>query len=161
MMKNALYFTLKPLFVLKIFKFLSWLFKSCSKNGSIRKTRLISKLWRQNLVKRQLQYTLPNISWSKGNQTMTYGQLIGYKKRNVFLQKSCKKWGRETSPRLLFVFKKSFIWGKSKFQYISIVHNLACNIIKRCRTWDYWSRDMLNFDFLQKGLGIVSPPYFM
>ena len=92
---------------------------------------------------------------------MTYGQLIGYKKRNVFLQKSCKKWGRETSPRLLFVFKKSFIWGKSKFQYISIVHNLACNIIKRCRTWDYWSRDMLNFDFLQKGLGIVSPPYFM
>ena len=102
-----------------------------------------------------MQYTLPNISWSKGNQTMTYGQLIEYKKRNVFLQKSCKKWGRETSPRLLFVFKKSFIWGKSKFQYISIVHNLACNIIKRCRTWDYWSRDMLNFDFLQKGLGIV------
>ena len=23
------------------------------------------------------------------------------------------------------------------------------------------SRDMLNFDFLEKGLGIVSPPYFM
>ena len=25
----------------------------------------------------------------------------------------------------------------------------------------YWSRGMLNFNFLEKGLGIVSPPYFV
>ena len=31
---------------------------------------------------------------------------------------------------------------------------------KLCKTLDYWSRDMLNFDFLQKGLGLVSPPHF-
>ena len=26
---------------------------------------------------------------------------------------------------------------------------------------DCWSRDKLNFDVLEKGLGFVSPPYFM
>ena len=25
----------------------------------------------------------------------------------------------------------------------------------------YWSRDMLNFQFLEEGLGIVSPPHFV
>ena len=29
------------------------------------------------------------------------------------------------------------------------------------KTLDYSSRDMLNFDFLEKGLGIVSPPHFV
>ena len=41
----------------------------------------------------QLQYTyiLPNISQNKGNQTMKFGQLIEYNKRNIFLQKLCRK----------------------------------------------------------------------
>ena len=44
MMKNAFYFTLKALFILKIFKFLSWRFVHVEyKNGSIQKIRLISK----------------------------------------------------------------------------------------------------------------------
>ena len=34
---------------------------------------------------------LPDISKSKGNQTMKFGQLIKYKVRNNFLQKSCQK----------------------------------------------------------------------
>ena len=29
-------------------------------------------------------HILPNISWSKGNQTMKLGQWIEYKKRNIF-----------------------------------------------------------------------------
>ena len=41
MMKNAFYFILKALFILTIFKFLSWLW-SCRENGLIRKIRLIS-----------------------------------------------------------------------------------------------------------------------
>ena len=49
-------------------------------------------------------HILPNISQSKGNQTMKFGQLIEYNKRNIFLQKLCGKWGRETSPRPLFIF---------------------------------------------------------
>ena len=42
MMKNAFHFILKALFVLKIFKFLSWLFGQ-TQNSLIRKERLISK----------------------------------------------------------------------------------------------------------------------
>ena len=41
------------IFVLKTLKFLSWLF-GLVENGLIRKTRLISKLWRHNVVNTQL-----------------------------------------------------------------------------------------------------------
>ena len=60
-------------------------------------------------------HILPNISQSKGNQTMKYGQLIEYNKRNIFLQKFYGKWGRETSSRSLFIFWKSLTWGESKW----------------------------------------------
>ena len=36
-------------------------------------------------------HILPNISRSKGNQTMKFGQLIEYNVRNIFLYKSCRK----------------------------------------------------------------------
>ena len=36
-------------------------------------------------------HIFPNISQSKGNQTMKFGQLIEYKKTNIFLQKLCRK----------------------------------------------------------------------
>ena len=36
-------------------------------------------------------HILPNISQSKGNQTIEFGQLIEYNKRNIFLQKLCRK----------------------------------------------------------------------
>ena len=49
-------------------------------------------------------HILPNISQSKGNQTMEYSQLIEYNKINYFLQKLCGKWGRETSSRPLFIY---------------------------------------------------------
>ena len=41
---------------------------------------------------------------SKDNQAGKIGQLIKYSLRNIFLQKSCRKRGRETSCRPLFVF---------------------------------------------------------
>ena len=37
---------------------------------------------------------------------MEFDQLIEYDKRNIFLKKSCKKWGRETSPRPPIIYKK-------------------------------------------------------
>ena len=94
---------------------------------------------------------------------MKLGQVIEYENSNIFLQKFCRKWGRETSSRPLIIFWKSFIWGKSKcsaayFQYISIVLNLAYNKSKRHKTFGYWSRDILNFDFSEKGLELVSQP---
>ena len=36
-------------------------------------------------------HILSNISRSKGNQAMKLGQLIEYNKRNIFLQKLCRK----------------------------------------------------------------------
>ena len=44
-------------------------------------------------------YILPNISRSKGNQTMKFGQVIECNMKNLFLEKSYTKYGGETSPR--------------------------------------------------------------
>ena len=45
-------------------------------------------------------YKFPNISRSKINQTINFV----YNNINVFLQKLCREWGRETSSRPLFGF---------------------------------------------------------
>ena len=42
---------------------------------------------------------LPNISRSKGNQTMKFGQLTEHNMRNIFVEKSYTKCGVETFPR--------------------------------------------------------------
>ena len=91
-MKNAFYFILKAFFVLKIFKFLSRLFGHVGKNGLIRKIRLTSKfMTSQPGLEKIAIHILPNISQSKGNQTMKLGQSLEYNKRNIFLQKLCGK----------------------------------------------------------------------
>ena len=46
-----------------------------------------------------LIHILPNISRSKGNQKITFGQLIECNMRNIFLDKSYTKCDGETSPR--------------------------------------------------------------
>ena len=120
---------------------------------------------------------------------MKFGHLIEYNLRNIFLLKSCRKWGRETSCRVLFIFKKSFICGKSKwFAYqgirnIRFSENLVCFVFLKHPFWDSpfyllpttwitikancikllhcWSRDMFNFDLLEKSLELVSSPHFV
>ena len=81
------------------------------------------------------------------------------------IKKLSRKWGRETSSRTFF-FSKSFIsdrskWSSTWFHYISIALKLAYNRKNLFKTLPYWSRDMLNFDFLDKGLGIVFLPHFV
>ena len=75
-MKNAFYFTSKALFVLKIFKFLSWLFSHVKKQldykGKVDLKFNDITAWLANNFN---IYTLPNISRSKGNQAMKFGQL--------------------------------------------------------------------------------------
>ena len=44
-------------------------------------------------------HILPNISRSKGIETMKFGQLIEYNMRNTFVEKSYTKYGGETIPR--------------------------------------------------------------
>ena len=41
-------------------------------------------------------HILPNISRSKDNETITFGQVIEYNMRKVFLEKSYTKYGGET-----------------------------------------------------------------
>ena len=43
-------------------------------------------------------HILPNISRSKGNQAMKFGQLIKHNMRNIFLKKSYTKSGVENIP---------------------------------------------------------------
>ena len=40
-------------------------------------------------------------------------------------------------------------------------HQLEYNENKMYKTLDYWSRNMLNLDFLEKGMKIVSPPHIV
>ena len=62
-------------------------FWSCRENGLIRKIRLISKfMTSQSGYQTSTMHILPNISRSKGNQSMKFGQVIEYSKRNIFLQ---------------------------------------------------------------------------
>ena len=113
-MKEAFYFILKALFVLKIFKVLS--FWSCGRNGLIRKIQLTSKLITSKPGQQIITINIfPSISRSKFNWTMKLSQLTEYNKIIIFLQKLWRKRARETSSRPLLIFKKSLKWSKSKW----------------------------------------------
>ena len=88
MMKN---FILKALFVLKLFKFFTRLFghkeKGLDQNHKINfKIHDVTPGLETIAI-----YILPNISQSKGNQTMKFGQLTECNERNIFLQNLCRK----------------------------------------------------------------------
>ena len=53
--------------------------------------------------------TLPNISRSKGIQTMKFGQLIEFNMRNIILEKSYEKCAGEAGPRSFYKKSKSSI----------------------------------------------------
>ena len=55
-------------------------------------------------------HILPNISRSKGNQTMKFDQLIEYIMRNIFLE-MLRTFGRETIPRPFSKTSKLMISG--------------------------------------------------
>ena len=67
-------------------------FCSCRENDLIRKIRLTKKFMTSQPSQQTIViHILTNISQSKGKQTMKFGQLIEYNKRNIFLQKLCRK----------------------------------------------------------------------
>ena len=137
-------------------------FWSYRKNGLIKKIRLTSKPGLETIA----IHILPSISESKDSQTMKLGQLIEYNKRGTFFKNYAENEAGRLVWDLFLFFWKSLIWGESKwsaakFRYISIALNLQYNESKLYKTLDYWSRDMLNFNFSEKGLGLVSPPHFV
>ena len=71
------------------------------KNTLIRKIRLILEFMTSQPGQQTIEiHILPNISRTKENQTMKFGQLIEYDMRNIFVEKSYAKCGGETIPRL-------------------------------------------------------------
>ena len=75
---------------------------------------------------------------------MEFGQLIEYNVGNI-LQKTCRKWGREASSDVYLFFKK---------------------LLYEVKVWNYKTSDclvcnMLSFDFLKKGPGLVFQPHFV
>ena len=118
MMDDAFYFILKALFVLKIFKFFSWVLWSCRKTGWSEKLNKFQNLFisKSQPVKQTVTInTLLDITKSKNNKTIKFGLLIEYNVTNIFMLKLRRKWGRKTSSRHLFVFRKSFMGTKSKW----------------------------------------------
>ena len=58
----------------------------------MRKIRLTTKfMTSQPGLKTVAIHILPNISQNKSSQAMKFGKLIEHNKRNIFLQKLCKK----------------------------------------------------------------------
>ena len=98
-------FHLKRFFRSQDISVFATIFWSCRKNGLIKKIRLTSKFMTSKSGLQTIAiHILPNISQSKGNQTMKLCQLIEYNNRNIFLQKFCGNWGRGTCSRRLFIF---------------------------------------------------------
>ena len=107
-MKNAFYFILKALSILKIFKFLSRHFGHVWKMAWLNRLKLTSKFMTSQPGFQAIPILiLPNISQSKGSQTIKFGQLTEYNKRNIFLQVLCRKWGRRLVPDLFLFFRKA------------------------------------------------------
>ena len=77
------------------------------KNGLIRKLRLVWKFMTLPAGKQAVTiHFLPNNWRSKSNQTVKLDQLTENKMKTIFLQKSCRKSGRKTNSRPLFVFQE-------------------------------------------------------
>ena len=70
------------------------------KNDLIRRQSLISKFMTSHTEQQVIAiHILSNILRSKGNLTMKVDQLIIYKIRNIFLEKSNIKCGGDANPR--------------------------------------------------------------
>ena len=129
------------------FRYLSFChnFWSCRKNGLIRKVKSTSKfITPQPGLQTIAVHILPNISQSKGNRTVNFGQLTEYNKRKIFLQKLCGKWDKETSSRSLSLKKLNMTWKQVirslvSIYLVSIALNLTYNKSKLYKTLYYVS----------------------
>ena len=86
MMKNGFYLILKALFIPKRYLNFVLTFWESTNNGLIRKIRLISELMTSQLGQQKITTNiLLNISRTKENQAIKFGQFREHSKRNIFL----------------------------------------------------------------------------
>ena len=70
---------------------------------------------------KSLIFIFPNISISKGNQTIKFGQLIEYNIGNIFLEKSSARCGGETSSMtLLYKTNMRHIYASTVWTFIKL-----------------------------------------
>ena len=85
------------------------------------------------------------------------------KRDTFFFENHAENEAGRLVPDLLWFFKKTLYEVKTSVLHlrlnILIALNLAYNKTKLHKTLDYRSRDMLNFYFSEKGLGIVSTTF--
>ena len=85
LIKNAVCFMLKALFVLESFKFFPWPFCYIEKRLDKKVMVVNFKIYDVTTGQQTITlHVLPNISRSKGNQAIKFGQLIQYSVKNVF-----------------------------------------------------------------------------
>ena len=113
-MKNTLYFILKAIFFLEIFKFLSRIFAYVEKRLD-KKAYLIFKIydatnWATN------NYNTNIIQYL--NQTMEFGQLIQYHMRYIFLEKSYTAFAGEARSRPFYKKSKLRIFLDQQFEML-------------------------------------------
>ena len=148
--------------------FFSYLGKRLNKRAKVNFKILTSQTGKQPIA----IHILPKFSRSKSYQAMRFDQLIEHKKINIYLRKSCRKWGRETRCRALFVFKKSLyeIAGvaiKTKSRSYDKNKQYNCSqrtaLIQRyVQFWFFWKRPGISFStkfcvwFLKKKIMLYS-----
>ena len=115
MIKNIFYFMLKAFFVLEIFTFLSWFFGYVEKRLDKKVKLMRNFVTSQSEIQIITIYVMTNISRSKGNEVMEFGQLIEYNVKNNFLQKfyTENEVGR-LIPEIFLFWKKLKQLGKGK-----------------------------------------------
>ena len=115
-MEKVFYLMLKALFVPEIFRFLSWNFGYVEKRID-KKVVVNFKIYDVTHTDKQMitMHILLNVSRSKGNQTIKFGQLIEYNMINIFLEKSYAK-----CPSLRSSYKKSklIIYPDQQFEML-------------------------------------------
>ena len=147
-------FMLKAHFVSEIFAFLSWLF-GYVKNGLIRKLSLISKFMRSDTGQQIVAICiLLNISRSKGNHTMKFGQLIEYNMRNTFLEISYLKLVEKlVSDPFIKNQNWAYLWINSLKYYEVCFYCMT----KSRSINDFYKSFLKN----KKRSGLVSLPHFL
>ena len=132
------------------------------KNGWINEIRLILKfMTSQPGQQTNAIHILSNISRSKGNQTMKFGQLLEYNMRNIFVEKSYTKFSGETIPRPFF--KKL----KLSRSLPKVLYSLFLSYAKLRTIEIYWNKapdhlllpQIKLFQKTKRGLELISLPH--
>ena len=107
-------------------------------------------------------YMLPNISRSKSNKAIKFGQLNRIEQQKYFSPKIGWKTshGDQCQTSICF-FEKALYEVKVSDLQLNFNINRQPSTRRTVKDCIKLYRDMVNFEYLAKGLGIVSPPHFV